>query len=539
MRNDVLQYLTFIGIPALLLGGCGLLLLHGEVGRLEESSRRASEVLAGQMAGEVRDFIHDAQAELIARVQAIPADGALETLLALSEEHPFARNAFLWRRGEGAIWPEAASATAEERSFLARYALLFSGGVPWEVPREANGDADGAGAAQVYSTWNPRKIALSRRRAEPPAETLRCGWTPWFEGNQLFLLGWCTDDDFRTVRGVEMETMALLSHLPALFEATQARGCAYAVADGATELVGFGPRADGEPVEVSLAPALPHWTLRMWRGRDSAAGAGGFVALGALMLAVLMASVFGGGALLMRDARRQRRDALQKTSFVSNVSHELKTPLTSIRMYAELLQEKRVDDPARAEKFLGIIVSESKRLSRLVSNVLDFSRLEQGRKRYSPERIRLDAAVRDVVESMKEALAAYGLEVMCAAEASGIEAVVDRDALSQVLVNLLDNAGKYAASGGAAEVRVLRGAEGAAEIRVFDRGPGIAPEKAKRIFDKFYRADDATTSSAGGCGLGLGLARLLMRGQGGDVRWEPREGGGSCFVVTLPGEGRG
>lgn len=529
MRKDVLHYLAFIGIPALLLGGCGLVLLSREVGRLEESSRRASEVLAGQMAGEVQDFVHDVQEALIARVKAIPKDGAAEALMALADEEPFARNAFLWRRGEGVVWPAVAAATKEERGFLARYALLFSGGVPWEVPREGNGD----GAAR-----RPAKSLVSRRIGREPAETFRCGWTPWFEGNQLFLLGWCTDDDFKTVRGVEMETMALLSHLPALFETAQARGCAYAIADGSTERVAFGSRAVGEPVEVPLAPALPHWTLRMWRSGDSATGSGGFVALGALMLAVLMASVFGGGALLMRDARRQRQDALQKTSFVSNVSHELKTPLTSIRMYAELLQEKRVDDPARAEKFLGIIVSESKRLSRLVGNVLDFSRLEQGRKRYSPERVLLHEVVHEVVESMKEALVAYGLDVVFEAEDPELEAVVDRDALSQVLVNLLDNAGKYAAAGLKAVVRIVRGADGSPEIHVMDRGPGISPEKAKRIFEKFYRADDATTSSASGCGLGLGLARLLMRGQGGDVRHEPRAGGGSCFVVALPGEGR-
>ena len=140
---------------------------------------------------------------------------------------------------------------------------------------------------------------------------------------------------------------------------------------------------------------------------------------------------------------------------------------------------------------------------------------------------------------MKEALVAYGLDVVFEAEDPELEAVVDRDALSQVLVNLLDNAGKYAAAGLKAGVRIVRGADGSPEIHVMDRGPGISPEKAKRIFEKFYRADDATTSSASGCGLGLGLARLLMRGQGGDVRHEPRAGGGSCFVVTLPGEGRG
>ena len=537
IRREVRQYLTFIGVPALVLGLCGLKMLSGENERMRETARRSAAITAAQAANALRGMVSDVEASLLAHVAEIPLENSVAQLRTMAEEDPLVRNVFVWRKIDGVLWPESGSATADEKLFLSRYALLLSGEINWEtVKEEVNGGEDRA-PTQSFKMLK----SMDRGQRGKASVQRRSGWNPWFDGNSLCLLGWVTDDDGRTVRGVEIEMVALLSHLPEFFSRINFPGCSFAVRDGNSNVVISHGAVSGAPLaEISLSPELPHWTLVLWQSADAAASApAGFMAIGVLLLALLMVSVFAGGAVLLRDAARQRRDAMQKTSFVSNVSHELKTPLTSIRMYAELLEEGRVDDPERAKRFLGIIVSESKRLSRLVNNVLDFSRLEQGRKKYSPEKIELTRFATDVAESLRESLAAYGITAECVGPDEKIVVLADRDALSQVLVNLLDNAGKYAATGKTVSVRIGRDADGIAEIRVMDRGPGIETAHARKIFDKFYRVDESITATTGGCGLGLGIARLLMRGMGGDVEWRPREGGGSCFVVTLPEEGRG
>lgn len=529
IRREVRQYLMFIGVPALVLGLCGLKMLSGENARMRETARRSAEISAVQAADALRGMVSEMEGSLLRRVAEIPLENSVAQLRTMAEEDPLVRNVFVWRKIDGVLWPESASATSDEKLFLSRYALLFSGEINWEtVKEEADGDE--------YSASTPSFRMLKSVRGKTSAQR-RSGWNPWFDGNSLCLLGWVTDDDGQTVRGVEVEMVALLSHLPEFFSRIDFPGCAFAVRDGNSNIVISHGAVSGAPLaEVALSPELPHWTLVLWRSADAAASApAGFMAIGVLLLALLMVSVFAGGAVLLRDAARQRRDAMQKTSFVSNVSHELKTPLTSIRMYAELLEEGRVDDPDRAKRFLGIIVSESKRLSRLVNNVLDFSRLEQGRKKYSPEKIDLVGFATDVAESLRESLAAYGLTAECVSSDEKIDVMADRDALNQVLVNLLDNAGKYAATGKTVTVRIGRDADGIAEIWVMDRGPGIETSHAKRIFDKFYRVDESITATTGGCGLGLGIVRLLMRGMGGDVEWRPREGGGSCFIIKFGG----
>ncbi|HTY86173.1 MAG TPA: HAMP domain-containing sensor histidine kinase, partial [Candidatus Acidoferrum sp.] len=220
------------------------------------------------------------------------------------------------------------------------------------------------------------------------------------------------------------------------------------------------------------------------------------------------------------------------------VSHELKTPLTSIRMFSELLAEGRVADPAKQHSYLNIITAEAARLTRLINNVLDFARLERGEKKYNFQQCDLGEIVRGVAQTFRPHLEAAGFKFDCVLPALALAVPVhgDADALAQVIVNLLSNAEKYSADRKEILVRLERRASPLphAEVQVLDRGLGVPRGSGEKIFEKFYRAHDALNSGVQGSGLGLTLARQIARAHGGDVVYEPREGGGSCFILRLP-----
>jgi signal transduction histidine kinase len=255
-----------------------------------------------------------------------------------------------------------------------------------------------------------------------------------------------------------------------------------------------------------------------------------------LLVVVLVVAIGTGGWLVVRDLQRHLRLARQQTDFVSNVSHELKTPLTSIRMFAELLAEGRVTERDKQRSYLQIITAEAARLTRLINNVLDFSRIERGEKTYVMGRCDLAALVRETLDSYRPHLEASGFTLQVALPTAPLPVTGDRDALAQVLVNLLSNAEKYSTDQKAIEVEVRAVAEPLphAEVRVRDQGLGVPRGCEEKIFEQFYRAHDSLNSGVQGSGLGLTLARQIARAHGGDVRHEPRPGTGSTFALRLP-----
>lgn len=167
--------------------------------------------------------------------------------------------------------------------------------------------------------------------------------------------------------------------------------------------------------------------------------------------------------------------------------------------------------------------------------MLDFSRLEQGKKKYERVEFDLAAELRRLGEMHGPRLAEAGL-VLSVDASESLPVVTDRDAVEQIVLNLLDNACKYAADGGEVLLAV-RKTESGARVTVADRGPGVPAEQRERIFEKFHRVDDRLTAEKGGAGLGLSIARQLARGLGGDLACRAREGGGAEFALTLPGTG--
>lgn len=288
-------------------------------------------------------------------------------------------------------------------------------------------------------------------------------------------------------------------------------------------------------VATEIGDALPHWEIAAYfvnPAQLTQAARTASLTLG-LLVAVLLVAIGVGSWLIVRSLGAELKLARQKTDFVSNVSHELKTPLTSIRMFSELLAEGRVTAPEKQRNYLNIIAAETARLTRLINNVLDFARMERGEKNYQFVACDLTALAHNAAETFRPHLETAGFQFETILPPEPISIQADRDAVSQVLVNLLSNAEKY--SNGTKEIRLeLEHSAKAVELRVLDRGPGVPRGCEERIFEKFYRANDSLTNNVPGSGLGLTLARQIARAHGGDLVYEPRAGGGSCFALRLP-----
>jgi len=250
-------------------------------------------------------------------------------------------------------------------------------------------------------------------------------------------------------------------------------------------------------------------------------------------LALVLAATFFAGFVSWTDMRREIASAKVRTEFVESVTHELRTPLASIRMFAETLRHRApADGPMQAE-CLDTIIGESERLARLVDNVLDFSKIEQGRKIYRLAPVELARVVEAVVRTMRYPLERkrFSLEVVVSPDLPAVTA--DADALEQAILNLLSNAVKY--SGEAREIRLRVDRDGDdAVIRVEDKGVGIAPEEHRRIFERFYRAPAPASGETTGAGLGLTLVEHIARAHGGSVTVESAPGQGSTFSIRLP-----
>ena len=291
-------------------------------------------------------------------------------------------------------------------------------------------------------------------------------------------------------------------------------------------------------VATEIGETLPHWEIAVYLLNPAKLTQSAHMlklTLG-LLIGVLLLAIGVGSWLIVADLNRQLTLARQKTDFVSNVSHELKTPLTSIRMFSELLAEGRVTDRAKQRSYLGIITAETARLTRLINNVLDFARIERGEKKYSFQKCDLVNVVRETADSYRPHLEANGFQFACELPESPVFVNGDRDALAQVVVNLLSNAEKYSDSHKEVvlEVRMQAAPLPCVEVKVLDRGLGVPTGCGEKIFEQFYRAHDSLSNGIQGSGLGLTLARQIARAHGGDVSYEPRDGGGSCFTLRLP-----
>jgi signal transduction histidine kinase len=540
-------------MPTLVVGAAAFKLLRNEQRRINQKVRLSAQDRANAISENLLLTVEAVEDGLTQALKRIPMANLEETLSSWEERNPLIRNSFIWDQKIGLQKPKPGSwATSEENRFILRYQLLISGRIPWET--------SGAEEEQTYlgKSQNRRQVKTVRQNlVEMARQNFReyqsskegfneispgsTGWIPWFADNHLYILGWVRKPG-GLVYGVELEVMMLLSRLITDFPLTASipPGMLYVLIDGNGKILHQagqnGLKPDIRPdIAVSLTPYLPHWqvAIHFIDGNIMTRSGRGFIILSGLLLAIFIVAIVLGGSLLMWQAHSNLKDARQKTSFVSNVSHELKTPLTSIRMYAELLAADRIKTPKKKKQYLKVIVTESQRLTRLVNNVLDFSRLEQGRKNYHLEKLDMTVFLYETMNAQSLRIKNAGLVLKEDIPDENIIVETDRDALEQVVLNLLDNAIKYAAEGKELTI-VLKVRKEYCELQFLDRGPGVPSAHRDDIFKKFHRVDDSITTRKPGSGLGLSISRRLLRDLGGDLLYRLREGGGSCFIVFIP-----
>jgi two-component system phosphate regulon sensor histidine kinase PhoR len=304
--------------------------------------------------------------------------------------------------------------------------------------------------------------------------------------------------------------------------------------------------------EFTVAVRFPT-TLYGWRVQVSPSGSDELTArvrnramLELVMVILSCVVIVLGVATILLAAERERRMSALKSEFVANVSHELKTPLALVRMFAEMLQSGRVASDAKRREYLDIIVSESERLSALIENVLDFARVERGRQAY-------DFADGSVADAVAKAVALYryraereGVTLEADIEPDLPRAVIDERAIQLAVINLVDNALKYAPGSNVVAVSARR-EDGAIVVRVVDRGPGVPVDDRERIFERFVRGTAARPTGAGtpvrGTGIGLALVKHIAESHGGRAWVEdaaPRDGErgdaahGASFAMRIP-----
>lgn len=252
-----------------------------------------------------------------------------------------------------------------------------------------------------------------------------------------------------------------------------------------------------------------------------------------LTLGILSVLIVIGLVLTKHVVSKEVALAKLKSDFVSNVSHELRTPLALIRLYAETLELGRITTKEKKQQYYRIIRKESERLTALINNILDFSRIEAGRKEYEFRETNIGELVHNTLDSYRYQIEQQGFELEEKIDADLPAVQVDREAIARALVNLVNNALKYSSEDKFLGVKLYR-ENGQVKLEVADHGIGIARRDQNKIFEKFYRAGDPLVHNTKGSGLGLSLVRHISEAHGGEIAVESTPGKGSRFVMSLP-----
>jgi len=280
-------------------------------------------------------------------------------------------------------------------------------------------------------------------------------------------------------------------------------------------------------------------TLYKWRLNVTMSAASGLAAavarrrvLEMVMVGLSGLVVIAGSIVILVAAARERKLSNLKSDFVANVSHELKTPLSLVRMFGELLQSGRVDGEEKKRQYLQIIVSESERLAALIENVLDFAKVERGKAAYEFAKSNLVDVVNRAVEACRVRAEQERVELEFFSEHGDLVLEIDERAIEIAVINLVDNAVKYAANGRRVRVE-LKPAGSQVQIRVIDWGDGIVDDEKRRIFERFVRGRSNQNQRVRGSGIGLALVKHIAEAHGGDAWVTDNEGKGACFIISL------
>lgn len=526
-------------VPLVSLGWLGARMADDASRQVRE---RFDEVIRARLVDQsvaIARLMSEKQRQLLRATASLPDDtAALRDHL--RREPRFRHLLVLDVEGRRLFPPPSGPISEAERSFVERTRGLWEGRALVRQPRAKGAPVGNDGMpdppqqpppAEQTQQASRQVIPLSTVASKVPANEDAHGWHIWYWGGGLNLMFWRRQADGR-ILAVEVDRVQLLSdvvgRLPATGDVSSDERIALLDSSGRVAYVwgAWIPPVGAAPhMTQPLSAPLTAWQLA-WNGRIPETGGleigglGGLIAVGVALLGLAL--------YFYRESTRDLRRAARRVTFVNQVSHELKTPLTNIRMYAELLEDELFDADERAERYLGVITRESQRLSRLIGNILTFAKHQRKSLTLRRAPASVDDVVEDVVEQFRPSFERCAVDLALDLQA-GRTVSVDADAIGQVLYNLLSNVEKYA-KGGPLRIQT-RQSDGRSQVIVHDSGPGVPRAARERIFLPFERLDDSLSDSAG-TGIGLGIARDLCRLHGGDLVIVPTERG-ACFEFTL------
>ena len=530
----IVTFMLIVLAPMVLLLGFGYRMAQNEKKVVEQGFLDLLNDSLRDMDGNIAAFVQERERYLLEmQVPEAPETAALRDLV---RKDRYIRQLFIMSPGGDRLHPPPGQPLSDaEEAFLERTDDIWTGKHRFFTTPDQPVPQD------TYDTTSRSPLKRSQIKSNTASPN---GWHIRYWQDGINLIFWRLEGTGNVI-GLELDRMQFLSDLigklPDTQQPSKRTRTLFRLRNAAGEVVyqwGNYDPPDSAPAnaDLLLSPPLNAWQLEYFVPPQFAdASQGGGMLLN--FLAALGAVGLGVGWLAFyfyRESSREMREASQRVSFVNQVSHELKTPLTNIRMYAELLEAEVEEENTKAQRHISVVVSESRRLSRLIQNVLTFARSTEKRLTLNSSPGVIDEQIAEVIEQFRPALEEKHIEVRLHADAPA-PVRFDRDLCGQILGNLIGNVEKYASGGGRLQINSLQETKNGSIttiIEILDRGPGIAAEERGKIFQPFYRISSKLSDGATGTGIGLAIARDLARRHGGDLVLLP-ETDGAAFRLTL------
>jgi len=538
-RMRLLITLGFVVFPAAALIGFSVLHLRS-IQRdkdIEAAIQRDFQHMMAITEKRMARKAYDMADEVQPKVPCVYNSDAGQRLQAILDKHPHFAHVFTWSKGKGTAirsqsrYSDASEVQAEGAKMASMITGWFDmeGGGMLEKMRKMQAKGE-----RPYMSWGE----WTNRNGKPVYQaTLLFPITE----NQSGIGGVVFDPDFLQTKFFPeiMNTMMADSEAEARSSNNGSHSEAVMMIHAPKEPA-FAACADwdgGMPeMERKLEAGFPGMMLAMkFKGTTVEAIGQKFLRTSFLVLGGLSLLLAAGMVFTYRGVNKEMELAKTKSDFVSNVSHELRTPLALIRLYAETLELGRVTIPEKQHEYYCTIRKESERLTALINNILDFSRIEAGRKEYDFRSTNLPELVRTTLESYRYQIEQQGFKFEEHIADDIPTVVVDREAIARSLLNLVNNAIKYSSTERYLAVNLKR-SNGSVKLEVVDHGIGIARDEQPKIFEKFYRVCDPLVHNTKGSGLGLCLVKHIAHAHGGEVSVESTPGKGSKFSLSIPVE---